>query len=191
MPNWKDPRSYERLLAAMVAANDMKLDYRKIASMYGEGATYDSIEGRFRLIRKAALDLKTEIDTGAREGAPARNNNKNKTDNNNNGVKTEEGTSSAACTPSKKKKPRVKQEEKTPTKKSNGGAVLGGRVGKVGTPLKGKGKGGRMGGVKEEVVFGSSEGSFGGEEEEGGWGAGIFENGDGDGDGVLFDGMEV
>ena len=40
--------------------------------MYGEGATYDSIEGRFRIVRKEAEKLKTEIENGARQPAPAR-----------------------------------------------------------------------------------------------------------------------
>ena len=40
--------------------------------MYGEGATYDSIEGRFRIIRKEAEKLKVEIDSGQRPPAPPR-----------------------------------------------------------------------------------------------------------------------
>ncbi|KAL8847532.1 MAG: hypothetical protein Q9221_007432 [Calogaya cf. arnoldii] len=70
--NWNDPKAFKRLLAAMVAAQDMKLDYRKIASMYGEGATYDAIEGRFRIIKKEAAKLLAEIENGQRPIAPAR-----------------------------------------------------------------------------------------------------------------------
>ncbi|KAB8342783.1 hypothetical protein FH972_022381 [Carpinus fangiana] len=70
--DWKSPDSYTRLLAAMVAAQDMKLNYKKIADMYGEGATYDSIEGRFRIIKKEAAKLKEEIENGTRPEAPAR-----------------------------------------------------------------------------------------------------------------------
>lgn len=40
--------------------------------MYGEGATYDSIEGRFRIIKKEAAKLKEEIENGSRPEAPAR-----------------------------------------------------------------------------------------------------------------------
>lgn len=40
--------------------------------MYGEGATYDSIEGRFRIIRKEAEKLKAEIESGNRGPAPPR-----------------------------------------------------------------------------------------------------------------------
>ena len=36
------------------------------------GATYDSIEGRFRIIKKEAAVLKEEIDSGARPEAPFR-----------------------------------------------------------------------------------------------------------------------
>ncbi|KAL9059249.1 MAG: hypothetical protein Q9162_001286 [Coniocarpon cinnabarinum] len=56
----------------MVAAQDMKLNYKKIADMYGEGATYDAIEGRFRIIRKEAVKMKTELDHGDRQPAPPR-----------------------------------------------------------------------------------------------------------------------
>ena len=36
------------------------------------GATYDSIEGRFRIVRKDAVALKKEVDSGARPSAPPR-----------------------------------------------------------------------------------------------------------------------
>lgn len=49
-----------------------KLNYKKIADYYGEGATYDAIEGRFRIIRKDAEKLKAELDNGEREPAPNR-----------------------------------------------------------------------------------------------------------------------
>ena len=93
--NWKEPDAFSRLLAAMVAAQDMKvvptpsftppslpltaglsqLDYRKIATYYGNNATYDSIEGRFRIIKREAAVLKAEIDSGSRPEAPPRGNN--------------------------------------------------------------------------------------------------------------------
>lgn len=76
--NWKDPEAFTRLLAAMVAAQDMKLDYKKIATMYGNGATYDSIEGRFRIIKKEATALKAEIDNGDRPEPAARTPRRNK-----------------------------------------------------------------------------------------------------------------
>ncbi|KAL8700017.1 MAG: hypothetical protein Q9201_005682, partial [Fulgogasparrea decipioides] len=122
MVNWKEPKAFERLLAAMVVAQDMKLDYKKIAYVFGQGgynhpipclpypsfphpnsshfthtaispfssspypslthtqppltkptgATYDSIEGRFRIIKKAAAALQAELDFGQRSPAPPR-----------------------------------------------------------------------------------------------------------------------
>lgn len=83
--NWKDLGSYERLLAAIVAAENMKVcripsehaltsnfdrrlkfaitqvDYKRIAYFYGQGATYDSIEGRFRKAKKDAQALRDEV----------------------------------------------------------------------------------------------------------------------------------
>ncbi|KAL9073463.1 MAG: hypothetical protein Q9161_002884 [Pseudevernia consocians] len=121
--NWKDPDAFTRLLAAMVAAQDMKLDYRKIASMYGNGATYDSIEGRFRIIKKDATALKAEVDSGDRPGAPARG-----------------AVSVKATTPKK-----IKSTISTPKK----GKTLGGRVNKSNaTPTKKRDY--AMKGIKEE-----------------------------------------
>lgn len=126
--NWKDPDAFTRLLAAMVAAQDMKLDYRKIASMYGNGATYDSIEGRFRIIKKEAAALKAEVDNGDRPEAPTR------------------GAVSANITPRK-----PKSATHTPKKEK----TLGGRVGKSnGTPGKKRGNG--VKGIKEEPDSNSS-----------------------------------
>jgi hypothetical protein len=42
------------------------------SQQYGEGATYDSIEGRFRKIKKDAEVLRKEISSGARPSAPER-----------------------------------------------------------------------------------------------------------------------
>ncbi|TKA77588.1 hypothetical protein B0A49_01741 [Cryomyces minteri] len=117
MPDWKKAESFTRLLAAMVAATpEMKLDYRKIASYYGEGATYDSVEGRFRVIKKEAQQLKAEIEGGVRAEAPPRGTTKSprkprtpkKAADSANGVKTGRVTKSANGTPSKK---RVIKEE--------------------------------------------------------------------------------
>lgn len=110
--NWKDPDAFPRLLAAMVAAQDMKLDYRKIATMYGNGATYDSIEGRFRIIKKDAAALKAEVDNGdrpeaSRRGAVSVN------------AITPKKTKSTISTPKKEKTlgGRVNKSNATPTKK--------------------------------------------------------------------------
>ncbi|KAI9680346.1 MAG: hypothetical protein M1829_001232 [Trizodia sp. TS-e1964] len=71
--NWNEKDSFARLLAAVLAAHpEVKLNYRAIASMYGQGATYDAVEGRFRIIKKDAKVLRAEIDEGVRDPAPAR-----------------------------------------------------------------------------------------------------------------------
>ncbi|KAK0508182.1 hypothetical protein JMJ35_009266 [Cladonia borealis] len=125
--NWKAEDAYTRLLAAIVAANDLKLDYRKIATMYGNGATYDSIEGRFRIIRKEAAVMKAEVESGTRPAAPPRNANA-------------AGSNSGQTTP---KKP------KTATKKDK---TLTGRVSKsnTSTPPKKNGNGDLASVIKQE-----------------------------------------
>ncbi|KAJ5591044.1 hypothetical protein N7450_005016 [Penicillium hetheringtonii] len=48
----------KKLLAALLASQKgLKLDYKEIARMYGEGATYNSIEHKFRAFRKEAEAL--------------------------------------------------------------------------------------------------------------------------------------
>ncbi len=72
--DWTSVRSYQRLLAAVYAASPQNHNYREIATMFGEGATYDSIEGRFRKIKAEAAILKDEVASGKRSPAPARGN---------------------------------------------------------------------------------------------------------------------
>ncbi|OGM45708.1 hypothetical protein ABOM_005404 [Aspergillus bombycis] len=80
--NWKNHESTDRLVASLLAAHpDLKvafvlflirlhctpsinfqkqLDYHAMALVFGQGATYDSIEGRFRRYRKIADELRDE-----------------------------------------------------------------------------------------------------------------------------------
>ncbi|KAE8356625.1 hypothetical protein BDV28DRAFT_144950 [Aspergillus coremiiformis] len=61
MVNWKNPESTDRLIAVLLAAHpSLKLDYRAMALIFSQGATFDSIEGRFRRYRKMADELKDE-----------------------------------------------------------------------------------------------------------------------------------
>ncbi|PKY04743.1 hypothetical protein P168DRAFT_281120 [Aspergillus campestris IBT 28561] len=61
MVNWKAPESLDRLVGALIAAHPgLKLDYQAMAVYFGQGSTYDAIEGRFRRFRKVAEELKTE-----------------------------------------------------------------------------------------------------------------------------------
>ncbi|KAI4105912.1 MAG: hypothetical protein LQ339_003230 [Xanthoria mediterranea] len=119
--NWKDPKAFERLLAAMVAAQEMKLDYRKIASMYGEGATYDAIEGRFRIIKKEAAKLLAEIESGQRPAAPPRGNAMSKSSS---FATTSTDDNDSISTPKKPRKPR--STNTTPRAKKSSAAVGGG-----------------------------------------------------------------
>ncbi|KAL4915793.1 hypothetical protein BDW62DRAFT_219194 [Aspergillus aurantiobrunneus] len=63
MVNWKSVESLHRLVAAIIAANPSnKLDYNAIAAIFGQSATYDSIEGQCRKYRKMADELRAEAE---------------------------------------------------------------------------------------------------------------------------------
>ncbi|RAL12069.1 uncharacterized protein BO97DRAFT_69872 [Aspergillus homomorphus CBS 101889] len=64
MVNWKAPESTDRLLASLIVAHPgLKLDYSAMAAAFGQGATYDSIEGRFRKWRKLADELRGDLES--------------------------------------------------------------------------------------------------------------------------------
>ncbi|CAF9927663.1 MAG: hypothetical protein HETSPECPRED_006641 [Heterodermia speciosa] len=113
MPNWKTAESYQRLLAAMVASQDLKLNFRQIAKYYGEGTTYNSIEGRFRIIKEQAKVLKAAVDND--EPSPA--------------ISYDNSGNGSESTPTK-----ARGTKNTPTPKKD--RVLSGRVGKNSTPSK-------------------------------------------------------
>ncbi|MCJ1284266.1 hypothetical protein MMC26_003597 [Xylographa opegraphella] len=79
MPNWQSTEAYKRLLAAVLAAHPDKklLDYRRIATYFGDGATYDSMETQFRKIRGEAARMREAVESGARAEAPARGSKRN------------------------------------------------------------------------------------------------------------------
>lgn len=101
--------------------------------MYGQGATYDSIEGRFRIIRKEAAAMKAEIESGARPAAPARNSNAN--------------TGGSGPTTPKKPKTAVKKEK-----------TITGRVTKsnASTPSKKNTNADVAAGIKQELESGAT-----------------------------------
>ncbi|KAI9856887.1 MAG: hypothetical protein M1813_008724 [Trichoglossum hirsutum] len=71
MVNWTVKESYTRLLAAIYAAHpSVRFNFNEIARFYGEGATYDAIEGRFRAIKKEATSLR---EVAASDPDPATN----------------------------------------------------------------------------------------------------------------------
>lgn len=99
------------------------------------GATYDSIEGRFRIIKREAAVLRAEIEQGERPEAPPRGTSTAKTA----AASLGESFASSTGLPSSKvstpRKPRT--PKKTAIKSENGGGVLTGRVGKnISSPTK-------------------------------------------------------
>lgn len=67
MPITWNSDAYVKLLAAMLAAHpEFKPNLHSVAIYYGDGATYDAIQGALRPIRRRAQDLQNEISTGVR-----------------------------------------------------------------------------------------------------------------------------
>ena len=77
------------------------------------GATYDAIEGRFRLIKKEATRLRDQIDSGERPVAPARN-----------------GSSTSSSNSPTKKSTNGRSSAAGPNSPSGSARVINGRVGK-------------------------------------------------------------
>ncbi|KAK1091062.1 hypothetical protein LTR48_007063 [Friedmanniomyces endolithicus] len=108
--DWDSAETWQRVVASMIATG-AKPDLKAMAIAYG--CTYDTLENRFRAIKKLAITLKQEIDSGERGEvvAPAR-------------------TKSAPNTPRKPKTP----------KKDPLSAVANGRVSKTSPSKKGNAK---------------------------------------------------
>ncbi|KAF3911946.1 hypothetical protein AA313_de0201411 [Arthrobotrys entomopaga] len=63
--------NYVKLLAAILAAHpEFKPDARAVAVYFGDGATYDAIQGCMKPIRKRAQQLRQEVETGLRPNIP-------------------------------------------------------------------------------------------------------------------------
>ncbi|KAK6528740.1 hypothetical protein TWF694_003979 [Orbilia ellipsospora] len=63
--------NYVKLLAAILAAHpEFKPDARAVAVYFGDGATYDAIQGCMKPIRKRAQQLRHEVETGLRPNIP-------------------------------------------------------------------------------------------------------------------------
>ncbi|KAJ4991660.1 hypothetical protein SVAN01_02775 [Stagonosporopsis vannaccii] len=75
---WKDPEPKDRLLAAVIAAS-ANLNMNEVARVFGQGATYDAVEGQLRKAKKLAKELKTEAD--GRSGPAKATSRASKTDN--------------------------------------------------------------------------------------------------------------
>ncbi|CAK3831146.1 Hypothetical predicted protein [Lecanosticta acicola] len=61
--NWNSVETWQRVVAAMLATG-IKPDLRQTATYFG--TTYDTLENRFRKIKKEADVLKGEVSNGAR-----------------------------------------------------------------------------------------------------------------------------
>ena len=132
----------------------IQLDYRRIATYYGEGTTYDAIEGQFRKIRAEAAKMKSEVESGVAPQAPPRGNS---------GVKSE------CSTPRKSRKPR------TSPKKVSG--VISGRVTKSLTPTKKRAVDtNAVIGIKQEMVSSESSVIDGTDEADGMFEAGLMKD---------------
>ncbi|KAI4159798.1 MAG: hypothetical protein LQ342_006309 [Letrouitia transgressa] len=129
-----------------------------MATMYGEGATYDAIEGRFRHIRRQAAQMVEEVNSGARPAAPARGNGNASTNSTANNSFAAEGDGGTLPTTPKKSK-GTKTPGSTPRggkKNVQGEKVLTGRVNKNQTNASASAKASGKNGVnrfKEEVVI--------------------------------------
>ncbi|KAG9644847.1 hypothetical protein KCU98_g11994, partial [Aureobasidium melanogenum] len=64
MPDWKNIEVVERLMAALVAANGCKVDCQAVARYFNE--SYDTVEKKFRIYKKAAQALAEEAEAAGR-----------------------------------------------------------------------------------------------------------------------------
>ncbi|EMD67596.1 hypothetical protein GGP41_007469 [Bipolaris sorokiniana] len=56
--NWNDIKVIEGVLVAYLAANDNKIDLRKVARLYGNSMTFDALACHFKAWKKQATALK-------------------------------------------------------------------------------------------------------------------------------------
>ncbi|KAJ4333202.1 hypothetical protein N0V95_009483 [Ascochyta clinopodiicola] len=56
---WKQLDAKDRLLAAVIAAS-ANLNMNEVARLFGQGATYDAVEGQLRKAKKLAAELKAD-----------------------------------------------------------------------------------------------------------------------------------
>ncbi|EME43241.1 hypothetical protein DOTSEDRAFT_72589 [Dothistroma septosporum NZE10] len=61
--DWSSPETWQRVVAAIMATG-VKVDLKQTATYFG--TTYDTLENRFRKLKKEAATLKEEIDKGER-----------------------------------------------------------------------------------------------------------------------------
>ncbi|KAG9523303.1 hypothetical protein KCU99_g2382, partial [Aureobasidium melanogenum] len=64
MPDWKNIEVVERLMAALVASNGSKVDCQAVARYFND--SYDTVEKKFRIYKKAAQVLTEEAEAAGR-----------------------------------------------------------------------------------------------------------------------------
>ncbi|KAF1933723.1 uncharacterized protein M421DRAFT_203609 [Didymella exigua CBS 183.55] len=105
---WKESGAKDRLLAAVIAVSS-NLDMNEVARLFGQGATYDAVEGQLRKAKKAAAALKEEA-TG-RTGPANTPSRAKKTKNvNDSPVKTSVVKGARVSKPKKATTPNIKAE---------------------------------------------------------------------------------
>ncbi|KAF2128505.1 hypothetical protein P153DRAFT_367629 [Dothidotthia symphoricarpi CBS 119687] len=64
--NWSNRDTMDRLWAAVLASGNHTINYNEVARIFGQGATYNTVECQLRKFKKAAASLKKEA--SGREG---------------------------------------------------------------------------------------------------------------------------
>lgn len=141
MVNWKANESTDRLIAVLIAAHpglkvstsspprklqahSPQLEYQAMATLFGQGATYDAIEGRFRRYRKMADEVKADaLNRGITELPRGRN---GTTGSSSGTPRTPRGprggiTKPSSSTSGRSRKGNISQVLSTPTKRGRGG----------------------------------------------------------------------
>lgn len=88
----------------------MVQNYNSVAAMFGEGATYDSIETRFRNVKKEAKKLQEEINSGLRPAVAPPTPRKRKADAGLSAPSTPRKVAKVGRKPATPKKTPIKQE---------------------------------------------------------------------------------
>ncbi|TID16081.1 splicing arginine serine-rich 2 [Venturia nashicola] len=71
--DWKSPENTERLLTCVYAwlqESNMPINHHRIAKYFGNGATYDAVQGNFRKFKQRIEDVKAEVGDGGGAVAP-------------------------------------------------------------------------------------------------------------------------
>jgi len=118
MINWKAAESNEKLLVCMYAwleEKGLKVDYKRIAALFGDGATYNAVECNFRKIRAQAAKLAADSADDNNSLTPATTPRKNKMPKKEAAGAVLSGRVSKPSTPKKRRVKTEEEEEMLPT----------------------------------------------------------------------------